>query len=99
MPGNDAPEIFESGRAPTDAVLRSAAPADRSPSPDDEAAVRRPRLWILGTGFLLAALLVVGDARSPAGRGIVKITGNDPPAYYGTAHSLLFDHDFDLSNE
>ena len=59
----------------------------------------RPRLWIAGVGLLLAAILLVLDAKSPGNRRVIKIAGNDPVAYFGTAHSLLFDRDFDLSNE
>jgi hypothetical protein len=50
-----------------------------------------------------AALLLVGfaalDAARPAGRRAAKIGGFDPVNYFGIAHSLLFDHDFNLSNE
>ncbi len=39
------------------------------------------------------------DALAPAGRRLAKIRGVDPVNYFGIAHSLLFDHDFDLTNE
>ena len=65
----------------------------------DAESVLRPRLWIVGAGLLLAATLLFLDGRSPGNRRIIKIAGNDPVAYFGTAHSLLFDRDFDLSNE
>ena len=43
--------------------------------------------------------LIFASSFSPADRPIVKITGIDTVAYYGTAHSILFDQDFDLSNQ
>ena len=48
---------------------------------------------------LLIAGFVVADRFAPAGRRLAKVAGIDPPAYFGVSHSLLFDHDFDLSNE
>jgi hypothetical protein len=50
-------------------------------------------LFGLGLGGALFALQPVG------GRNIVKITGVDAVYYFATAHSLLFDRDFDLTNE
>jgi hypothetical protein len=49
-------------------------------------------------GFLIVALLVL-DAFAPGDRRVAKITGVDGPVYFGIAHSLLFDRDFDLTNE
>lgn len=48
---------------------------------------------------MLGLGLVFASSFSPADRPIVKITGIDTVAYYGTAHSILFDQDFDLSNQ
>ena len=48
---------------------------------------------------LLVAMFVIADRLAPAGRRVAKVAGVDPPAYFGISHSLLFDHDFDLSNE
>jgi hypothetical protein len=48
---------------------------------------------------LLIAGFVVADRFAPAGRRLAKVGGIDPPAYFGVSHSLLFDHDFDLTNE
>jgi len=48
--------------------------------------------------FLLAGYAVL-DHWAPAGRRLAKIRGEDPVAYFGIAHSVLFDHDFNLTNE
>ena len=50
-------------------------------------------------GALLSLLFFLIDGTAPAGRSLAKIEGVDPVAYYAMAHSLLFDRDFDLSNE
>ena len=42
---------------------------------------------------------MVLDRIAPAGRRLAKIRGEDPVAYFGIAHSTLFDHDFNLNNE
>lgn len=68
---------------------------------------RRPgsgtrHVWLLAVavfGILLAASLAVIDRAQPAGRGVLKITGVDPLAYYSVTHSLLYDFDVDLSNQ
>jgi len=54
---------------------------------------------IAGFAVLIAALLLVIDALSPADRSVLKVSGTDSVGYFGTAHSLLFDFDFDLTNE
>jgi len=54
-------------------------------------------LWALGA--MLAAALFVGGRIVPAGRPIIRIDGVDPACYYNTAHSMLFDRDFDLTNQ
>lgn len=62
-------------------------------------ATRWPDLVILAWGMVLV-LALLGLSRVPiSGRALLKINGLDPPYYFGTAHSLLFDHDFDLRNE
>ncbi len=53
--------------------------------------------WVLG--LFLAVALIVGDRFAPAGRTIIKIEGLDAVCYYNTAHSILFDKDFDLTNQ
>jgi hypothetical protein len=46
------------------------------------------------------ALALCLTARTPfGGRTIVRISGIDSVCYFGTAHSLLFDRDFDLTNQ
>jgi hypothetical protein len=60
---------------------------------------RRCHVIITGLGVLVVALLLVFDVTSPAGRPVLKISGNDSVGYFGTAHSLLFDFDFNLTNE
>ncbi|HEY0779695.1 MAG TPA: hypothetical protein VGD56_17130 [Gemmatirosa sp.] len=51
----------------------------------------------------VAVALVLGffalDAVRPGGRRLARVEGMDAVAYFGVAHSMLFDHDFDLSNE
>ena len=48
---------------------------------------------LLGGGFVLA------DRLAPAGRNLSKVTGVDPPAYFGVSHAILFHGNFDLSEE
>ena len=50
-------------------------------------------------GFGLAAALFVLQSAPVGGRNIVKITGVDAVYYFATAHSMLFDRDFDLTNQ
>lgn len=61
---------------------------------------RRQAYGIVGA-FALTLLLAFAalDALAPAGRRLAKVGGEDPVAYFGIAHSLLFDGDFDLTNE
>jgi hypothetical protein len=60
----------------------------------------RTGLWIV-LAFSVAnlAAFIVLDGIAPAGRRLAKIRGEDPVNYFGIAHSLLFDHDFNLNNE
>ena len=54
-------------------------------------------IWTAGAVLTLALCLA---ARTPlGGRTIVRISGVDSVCYFGTAHSLLFDRDFDLTNQ
>ncbi len=57
-------------------------------------------LWIV-VAFSIAILtaFITLDRIAPAGRRLVKIQGEDPVNYFGIAHSVLFDHDFNLNNE
>jgi len=57
-------------------------------------------LWII-FAFSLAILgtYITLDQIAPAGRRLVKIRGEDPVNYFGIAHSVLFDHDYNLNNE
>jgi hypothetical protein len=50
------------------------------------------------TLFLILSYLVI-DRFAPAGRRLAKITGEDTVGYFGIAHSILFDQDFNLNNE
>jgi hypothetical protein len=54
---------------------------------------------LLGTALLL--LLVTLDALAPGGRGFLQVTRKnaDSICYFSVAHSLLFDRDFDLTNQ
>ena len=56
--------------------------------------------WII-VAFTIALLIgfIALDQIAPAGRKLVKVRGEDPVSYFGTAHSVLFDHDFNLNNE
>jgi hypothetical protein len=61
-----------------------------------------PRLvlgLIAAFGAALFGLLLFADDHQPAGRRLLKLAGADPLSYYAVSHSLLFDHDFDLTNE
>lgn len=60
--------------------------------------VSAPRLLALFSVSLLVLLLTLSWFQ-PAGKSVLKITGVDPVAYYGTAHSVLYDRDFDLTNQ
>lgn len=68
---------------------------DRRQSP----LLRPAYLGLAAIAFILIVVFVVGDLIAPAGRRLARIAGVDPPCYFGVAHSLLFDHDFDLTNE
>lgn len=50
------------------------------------------------TAVVLLSFITL-DHMAPAGRRLIKIRGEDPVSYFGTAHSILFDHDFNLNNE
>lgn len=57
-------------------------------------------LWvILAFSLAILAAYITLDQIAPAGRRLVKIRGEDPVNYFGIAHSVLFDHDFNLNNE
>ena len=67
----------------------------------DRSSVRKywPQLLIVIFGLGLAAALFALQRAPVGGRSIVKITGVDPVYYFATAHSLLFDRDYDLTND
>ncbi len=54
---------------------------------------------LIGFAVLLLTVFVVLDAAAPGGRRLAKIEGVDTVNYFGITHSLLFDHDFNLTNE
>lgn len=60
---------------------------------------RRCHGIIVAFGVFIATLLLALNAMSPAGRPILKVRGVDSVGYFATAHSLLFDLDFDLTDE
>jgi hypothetical protein len=75
---------------------------DRFKSPYDLPVAARkywPQLLIIIFGLGLASALFVLQRAPVGGRNIVKITGVDAVYYFATAHSLLFDRDYDLTNE
>jgi hypothetical protein len=64
--------------------------------------VATTRLCYLVLGLftiLLMTSFVLLDHLAPIGRRLSKVTGVDPPAYFGVCHALLFHRDFDLSDE
>jgi hypothetical protein len=56
-------------------------------------------LVLIAFGVFMAAGFVIGDRLSPAGKRLSKVTGVDPPAYFGVSHALLFHQNFDLADE
>jgi hypothetical protein len=60
----------------------------------------RTAYYILA-GFMVMLLLgfTVLDYMAPSGRHLSTIAGVDKVNYFDVAHSLLFDHDFNLNNE
>ncbi len=58
-----------------------------------------PQLLMIIFGVGLASALFVLQRAPVGGRSIVKITGVDAVYYFATAHSLLFDRDYDLTDE
>ena len=57
------------------------------------------QLLIVVFGLGLASALFFLQRAPVGGRSIVKITGVDAVYYFATAHSLLFDRDYDLTND
>jgi len=61
-----------------------------------------PKLGLLIIAAFTIVLLVAFvtlDHMAPAGRRLVKVKGEDPVSYFAIAHSMLFDRDFDQTNE
>ena len=57
-------------------------------------------LWlILAFSLGILGAYITLDQIAPAGRRLVKIRGEDPVNYFGIAHSVLFDHDYNLNDE
>lgn len=58
------------------------------------------RAFAAVTGLLVATMVLL-DAAAPGGRGFLVVTrlNIDSICYFGTAHSLWFDRDFDLTNQ
>jgi hypothetical protein len=57
------------------------------------------QIILISFAVLMLAGFALLDAAAPAGRRAAKVGGLDPVNYFGIAHSLLFDHDFNLNNE
>src|SRR5579862_6659834 len=57
--------------------------------------------YLVITGFLIVLLtgFAVLDAMAPGGRRLAKIRGVDTVNYFAISHSLLFDRDFNITNE
>lgn len=49
--------------------------------------------------IVLMVTFVLLDHFAPAGRRVAKVGGVDATAYFGVSHSLLFHHDFNLTDE
>jgi hypothetical protein len=60
---------------------------------------RRAYHALAGFLVLLLTAFTVLDYSAPSGRRLSTISGVDKAGYFDTAHSLLFDHDFNLTNE
>ncbi|MBV9084655.1 MAG: hypothetical protein JOZ62_18420 [Acidobacteriaceae bacterium] len=58
-----------------------------------------PGNFFLAFGLVLAIAVVGTGHVRVAGRTGTIISGIDPAYYFGVAHSLMFDHDFNLTNE
>ena len=73
------------------------APPQRPPG----RALERADFLVLAVGALVLAGVVILDALRPGGRGFLVVTPVNPDSicYFSTAHSLLFDGDFDLANQ
>jgi len=56
-------------------------------------------LLIAGFTLVLLTSFIALDQLAPAGRRLAKVHGEDPVSYFAIAHSVLFDHDFNQSNE
>ena len=64
-----------------------------------EISTRASYRFIAAFTLLLLGVFIMLDRAAPGGRGIVKIRGVDSVNYFGITHSLLFDHDFNLTDE
>jgi len=79
----------------------------RTPEPDSKSPYNLrslarkywPQVLIVVFGLGLASALFFLQRAPVGGRSIVKITGVDAVYYFATAHSLLFDRDYDLTDE
>ena len=54
---------------------------------------------LIAFSIALALAFLVLDQVELGGRRLAKIKGEDTVNYFGTTHSILFDHDFNLNNE
>jgi hypothetical protein len=57
------------------------------------------RRLIAALTLLMLMVFAIIDILAPAGRGLVKISGDDTVNYFDISHSILFDHDVNLNNE
>ena len=72
----------------------------RAVQPAGQTEVKGLGLWtIIAFTIVLLAGFVVLDQIAPTGKRFIKIRGIDTVSYFATAHSVLFDHDFNLNNE
>ena len=62
-------------------------------------ASRRQWAIVVGMAISLIVLFLALNRLAPGGRPVAGIRGVDPAGYFAAAHSILFDHDLDLSNE
>ena len=62
-------------------------------------ASRRQWAIVVGMAISLIVLFLALNRLAPGGRPVAGIPGVDPAGDFAAAHSILFDHDLDLSNE
>lgn len=88
--------MMDPGFSPLSSVMHPAAHTDTTAP-----ALRASALVFTVLGALLLVLLLLLDTLAPGDRGFLVVTRRniDSICYFSTAHSLLFDRDFDITNQ